>query len=212
VYTSPLGPLEIRTRPWSVRAIGPTALLHYSCRPGNRLTQTITHNPIMTHPFTLIDTVTGTYLDPTSCVLVPDEAATPLWLGDETDLSDSEIGGDSGISVPATFDLAQCIADALWGRGCRQGVERRHPRRYRRCDPDPAPRPSKGLNQGRGYPRPHPLYSSMWPFANLDKPALLSPQSGNISIRPKIEQLVTSPYSLCFQDSLLEPGSLPKLT
>jgi hypothetical protein len=72
----------------------------------------------MSYPFTLIDTVTGTYLDPTSCVLVPDEAATPLWLGDETDLSDSEIceiGKDSGISIQATFDLSQCIADALWG-------------------------------------------------------------------------------------------------
>jgi hypothetical protein len=68
--------------------------------------------------YTLIDTVTGTYLDPTSCVLVPDEAATPLWLGDETDLSDSEIceiGKQYGKPLTLNDQLAESIADALWG-------------------------------------------------------------------------------------------------
>ena len=45
----------------------------------------------MAYPFTLIDTATGTYLDSTDCVLIPDEAATPLWLGDETNLSPPEV-------------------------------------------------------------------------------------------------------------------------
>jgi hypothetical protein len=67
--------------------------------------------------YTLIDTVTGTILDPLGCVLVSDSDAPTIW-HEVDDLSDSEIceiGKQYGKPLTLNDQLAESIADALWG-------------------------------------------------------------------------------------------------
>jgi hypothetical protein len=68
----------------------------------------------------IIDSASGTMLAAHYCYLVPDEAFTQEeWYRIE-DFSDSEIahiGKTHGVSVTASEQLLQAIADALWGEG-----------------------------------------------------------------------------------------------
>jgi len=68
----------------------------------------------------VIDSTSGTMLAAHHCYLVPDEAFTQEeWYRIE-DFSDSEIshiGKAHGVSVTASEQLLQAVADALWGEG-----------------------------------------------------------------------------------------------
>lgn len=67
--------------------------------------------------FTLIDTVTGTVLDPLGCVLIEDSKAPTIW-HDEGSLSDSEIqdlGTEHGAPLSRDFDALNRIAELLYG-------------------------------------------------------------------------------------------------
>jgi hypothetical protein len=75
---------------------------------------TVQHNPTtpMDH-FLLVDSVTGTILNPAGCYLVH-----PDHLLDEEEYSDSEaaeIAKEHGTPISADYNLVQCVADALWG-------------------------------------------------------------------------------------------------
>jgi sugar/nucleoside kinase (ribokinase family) len=63
--------------------------------------------------FLLVDSVTGTILNPAGCYLVH-----PDHLLDEEEYSDSEaaeIAKEHGTPISADYNLVQCVADALWG-------------------------------------------------------------------------------------------------
>ena len=65
--------------------------------------------------YTLIDTVTGTILDPSSCVLVPDSALTGEELDSASDSEITEIGKELGkpLTCPLDYPVVSALGDLL---------------------------------------------------------------------------------------------------